>query len=238
VATVNLKDARKANSSAVSREQKFKDRYNMYQGNYRYQAKARLEDIYDKAALIGMDKQLDMTNNVFRSIIDKTSKVYTNGVVREINDQTVADYYDDLRIDQFMTQANKYLNALNDLVVQVVWDEANNRPKMIFRYPHKTRVELDEFGDPKSVEYFVENLEKGKTKWAYWSETEHYYREYATDGSYEKDSLNDDDVNPFGFLPFIFMQKGFRDGTFFDEHAGTDLVETTLDNSMYNTCKN
>jgi hypothetical protein len=238
VATVNLKDARKANSSAVSREQKFKDRYNMYQGNYRYQAKARLEDIYDKAALIGMDKQLDMTNNVFRSIIDKTSKVYTNGVVREINDQTVADYYDDLRIDQFMTQANKYLNALNDLVVQVVWDEANNRPKMIFRYPHKTRVELDEFGDPKSVEYFVENLEKGKTKWAYWSETEHYYREYATDGSYEKDSLNDDDVNPFGFLPFIFMQKGFRDGTFFDEHSGTDLVETTLDNSIYNTFKN
>lgn len=212
----------------------------MYHGNYRDQASNRLREIYSKASDIGMDKQLDMTNNIFRAIVDKTSKVYTNGVVREIADPQIEEYYKDLRIDQFMTQANKYLNAFNDIIVQVVWDAISNKPKLIFRYPHKTRVELNEFDEPVSVEYFVSSVEGDdkKEKWAYWSATEHYYKEYSNDGSHERADINDEGINPFGVLPFIFMQKGFRDGDFFDQYSGTDLVETTLDNSIYNTFKN
>ena len=45
-------------------------------------------------------------------------------------------------------------------------------------------------------------------------------------------------VNPYGVLPFVVMQNGFRDGEFFDEYSGDDLVNITLDNAIYNTFKN
>ena len=77
-------------------------------------------------------------------------------------------------------------------------------------------------------------------KWAYWSKTEHYYKLYKSDGSFTKDSVEDNngDVNPYGVLPFVFMQNGFRDTGFFDEHTGADLSEVTLDMAVYNTFKN
>lgn len=230
------------------RQKRFKARYDMYHGNYKAQAINRLTEIYSKAHIIGMDKQLDMTNNVFRAMVDKTSKVYTNGVVREMDDD-MATIYENLRINHFMTQSNRYLNGLNDLLIQVVWDDNNNVPKLIFRYPHNTRVKVDEFGNPVEVEYFVEVVEGNKksrkkaekadkNRWAYWSATEHYYKDYTSDEDYTVESINDKDENPYGVLPFVFMQKGFRDGVFFDEHSGNDLIETTLDTSIYNTFKN
>lgn len=225
------------------RQKKFERRYNMYHGNYRSQALERLTDIYSKATLIKMDKQLDMSNNVFRTMMDKVSKVYTNGVVREIKDETLAQMYSDLRVNQFMTQADKYRNALNDILVQVVWDDIKNEFKTIFRYPHKTNVKVDEFGNPVEVEYFVDRVkdEDGNeyNRYAYWSNSEHYYKDYdGEEFTIETIEGNEDGVNPYGVLPFVFMQKGFRDGEFFDEYSGTDLIETTLDTSIYNTFKN
>lgn len=237
--TVNLRDAQHTATYSKTRMAVFKDRYDMYSDNYRKLVERRLTEIYSKASLLRMDKQIDMTNNVYKAIVDKISKVYSYGVIREFKDENMEQFYTDSRIDKYMAAANKYVNAFNDLLLQVSWDTDNDKVRFIFRYPHKTRVAVDENNLPVEVEYFVESLDSGE-KWAYWNKYEHYYRIYSKEDDFTIESVpgNKENVNPYGVLPFVFMQNGFRDEEFFNVYSGMDMVEVTLDMAVYNTFKN
>ena len=154
--TVDLRNSEPISGlSTNSKEYIFSNRYNMYNDNYRDQVLKRLTDIYSNAAMLNMDKQLDMTNNVYKTIVNKISRVYSAGVERVFGDEAMETLYTDNRVNKYMNQANRYVNAFNDIVMQVAWDTEGNKPKFIFRYPHKTRVVLDDMGNPKEVEYFV-----------------------------------------------------------------------------------
>lgn len=147
--TVDLKNAGTTSSVKVqTREHIFGNRYNMYNDNYKDQVKKRLLEIYSNAALLNMDKQIDMTNNVYKTIINKISRVYSSGVDREFGDEAMQGVYEQNRIDKYMKQANRYVNAFNDVLMQVAWDSDNGKPRFIFRYPHKTKVRLDANGNP------------------------------------------------------------------------------------------
>ena len=212
----------------------------MFNDNYSKQVNTRLSEIYSKVSSIGMDKQIDLTNNIYKTIIEKVSRVYSFGVDREFKEDSVLiDMYKDARVNKYMKQANIYLNAFNDVLLQVSWDENTLMPSFFFRLPHRTKVSTDNLGNTETVEYFVSSLD-GAEKWAYWSESEHYYKVYSKDGSETKEAIegNEEMVNPYGVLPFVVMQKGFRDGEFFDVYSGDDLINITLDNSIYNTFKN
>lgn len=239
--TVDLKNgAPTGNLFTESREYIFGNRYKMFNDNYRTQVIKRLTDIYSKAADLKMDKQIDMTNNVYKTIVNKISRVYKQGIDREFTDDAMAELYKTSHIDKYMKQANKYVNAFNDILMQVSWDADNGKPRFIFRYPHNTKVVIDDMGNPGEVEYFISIDEKNVEKWAFWSNTEHYYKLYKSDGTFDKQTLdgNENGVNPYDTLPFVFMQNGFRDNTFFDMYTGNDMVEVTLDMAVYNTFKN
>jgi len=137
-----------------------------------------------------------------------------------------------------MTQANRYLNALNDVVLQVGWDDAKAIPRLMLRVPHKTEITYED-GEVKAVSYFVKRLDNKTERWAYWSDTEHYYIE--KEGNISKVVAVDDNpemINPFKKLPFIFMHNGFRDESFFDCYSGDDLTNGTLDLSVHRTFLN
>ena len=222
-----------------SRVEEFKRRYDMFNDNYRYQVVQHLVDIYSKANEIRLDKQLDVTNNIYKTIVEKISRVYSFGTTREFSNDDMIEVYKRLSVDKYMKEANMFVNAYNDILLQVSWNYKTEEPRLIFRYPHKTKVILDEYEDPKEVEYFIEMIDDKYEKWAYWSDEEHYYKIY--DGENHKVEFaegNEEGVNPYGVLPFVFMQNGFRDGTFFDEYTGQDLISITLDNCIYNTFKN
>ena len=222
-----------------TRIEKFTDRYNMLNDNFDYMVHNHLINIYSKANDLKLNKQLDLTNNIYKTIVTKISRVYSFGVNRTFSNETAKELYKELQIDKIMKEANMYVNAFNDVLLQVSWNYKLNKPRLIFRYPHKTKVILDEYDNPKEVEYFVEVMDSKKEKWAYWSEDEHYYKIYDGDKftvEYLED--NEDGRNPYGALPFVFMQNGFRDGLFFDQYSGDDLVYITLDNAVYNTFKN
>jgi len=223
----------------LDRRKRFALRYEMFNDNYYPQVKKHLADIYTKYDVVRLDKQLDMTNNIFKTIVKKISRVYSFGVNRTFTNEDTQMLYEDLQINKIMKEANIFMNAFNDVLLQVSWNYKEDKPRLIFRYPHKTKVELDEYDNPAKVEYYVSSDDKGREKWAYWTETEHYYNIYDKDKvSIEYPEDNENGVNPYGVLPFVFMQKGFRDGYFFDEHSGQDLIHITLDNSIYNTFKN
>jgi len=213
----------------------------MYNDNFEGQVKTHLSAIYTKAGTLRLDKQLDLTNNIFKTIVCKISRAYSFGITREFTDENNEQVYKDLSINKTMKEANRYLNAFNDVLLQVSWDYSTNKPRLIFRLPHKTKVELDEYDRPKEVEYFISKCGDGdkKEKWAYWSATEHYYKIYdGEEVSVEYPEGNEEGTNPYKVLPFVFMQNGFRDGVFFDEYSGDDLAYITLDNSVYSTFKN
>ncbi len=227
--------------SSTDRITKFTKRWDMYNDNYSKQVNMRLSEIYSKVAEIGMDKQIDLTNNIYKTIVEKISRVYNFGINREFGDDSaLTQLYKEARVTKYMKQANMYLNAFNDVLLQVSWDEKTNLPKFHFRLPHRTRVTTDSFGVTETVEYFISSLDDGAEKWAYWSDSEHYYNIYSKTGEVSKVPVdgNEDMVNPYGQLPFVVMQKGFREGEFFDVYSGDDLINITLDNSIYNTFKN
>ena len=224
----------------TNRLNKFSRRYDMYNDNFEGQVKTHLSAIYTKASTLRLDKQLDLTNNIFKTIVCKISRAYSFGITREFTDENNEQVYKDLSINKTMKEANRYLNAFNDVLLQVSWDYSTNKPRLIFRLPHKTKVELDEYDRPKEVEYFISKCGDGdkKEKWAYWSATEHYYKIYdGEEVSVEYPEGNEEGTNPYKVLPFVFMQNGFRDGVFFDEYSGDDLAYITLDNSVYSTFK-
>lgn len=237
--TVDLATNAKIRDVAINRVAKFEMRWNMYNDNYKSQVIRKLREIYSKADLIGLDKQIDLTNNIYKTIIDKISRVYTFGIDRNFADDSFTELYKKARVDKYMKQANRYVNAFNDVLLQVSWSESKEIPMFNFRLPHKTNVVLDDNGDVIEVEYFIEHVKDKGDKWAFWSATEHYYKFYKNN-NFTKETIegNEEGVNPYGVLPFIVMQKGFRDGFFFDEFSGDDLTHITIDNAIYNTFKN
>lgn len=232
-------EAKQYQPKFLTRRQKFDLRYKMLNDDFSSQVRNHLSNIYTKSSEILLDRQMDLTNNILKVICNKISRVYSFGVDRVFDNDNTKALYDDLKINKVMKEANLYVNALNDVLLQVSWNYKENKPRLIFRYPHKTEVTLDEYDNPKEVEYFVEAVDKKKEKWAYWSDSEHYYKIYDGDKvTIEYPQDNEAGINPYGVLPFVFMQNGFRDGYFFDQYSGDDLVYITLDNAVYNTFKN
>ena len=214
------------------------DRYKLYHDNYKDLAVARMLEIYSKANELKLTNQIDLTNNVFKSVIEQISQVYSYGFKRSLENETILDLYKQMNFDSFMIETDKKLNAFNDIVIQVAFDYKRNIPQLIFRYPHRTKVRTDDFLNPIEVEYFVEQVEN-EERWAYWSETEHYYKIYDKQNKYKIVAVTDNDemINPYEKLPFIFLSNGFRDIDFYDINTGSDLVSITLDNSIYQTFK-
>ncbi|MFZ9243192.1 MAG: phage portal protein [Sediminibacterium sp.] len=242
---VNLKDAilgrnQYSTMDLLTREQKFYYRYQMYNDNYKDLVLKRMLEIYPKAYDVLLTAQIDLTNNIFKKIINRISRVYAFGCERTIEDANAQTVYKQLNVDSFMIEADKKLNAFNDLLIHIAWDYKNNKPALMFRYPHATKVEVDSFGNVEEVEYLV-SKEKDQEKWAYWTKDEHYYKVYDKKNKVKIEYVegNENGINPYGILPFVFMNNQFRDsGQFYDEFGGEDLINITLDNSIYSTFKN
>lgn len=224
----------------MDRMKKFKKRFEMYGDNYHDQVENKLGLMYKAMKELKLDIQINDHNNLYKQVINTISNVYSFGVNREFSDNNVQELYDNIRVDKTMTQANRYVNAFNDVILQVSWDFNKDVPTLLLRLPHTTKVDYMA-GDVVSVEYFVEYVgEDEKTeRWAYWSKTEHYYID-KTKGLETKVAIKDNDemVNPLGILPFIFMHNGWRDASFWDTYTGDDLTGGTVDLAIHLTFLN
>lgn len=219
-----------------TREDKFKRRYEMYNDNFRNQVIYKLGQIYRAFKLLNLDVQINDNNNVYKHIVNSISNVYSYGVDRVFDDELASELYSDLRINKVMTQANRFMNAFNDVLVQVSW--ADGKPKIMLRLPHQTEVEYSN-GTLHCVKYFIQMIDEKTEQWAYWSDSEHYYIERK--GGKEKIIAvedNEEMINPFGVLPFVIMHNGWRDESFFDMYTGDDMVNGTIDLAVHLTFLN
>jgi len=224
--------------SDSSRLRKFALRYEMYNDNYRDQVISKLGQIYRAFAQLKLDVQINDNNNIYKQVVNAISNVYSFGVNREFENEDVQELYNQLRIDKTMAQANRYVNAFNDVIIQVSWDFKKEQPKIMLRLPHQTEVEYSQ-GEVKSVAYFVEMTDEKTERWAYWSDEEHYYID-KTNGNEKIVAVEDNEemINPFGVLPFVFLHNGWRDESFWDKYTGDDLTGGTIDMAVHLTFLN
>jgi len=227
-------------TAPTNRLKKFALRYAMYNDNYNNQVISKLGQIYRAFAQLKLDVQINDNNNIYKQVINAISNVYSFGVDREFENEDNQELYNNLRIDKVMSQANRYMNAFNDVLIQVSWDSNKEQPKIMLRLPHQTEVGYNQ-GEVEWVAYFVEMVGKGQDteRWAYWSDTEHYY----VDKQNGEDKIvavedNEEMVNPFGVLPFVYLHNGWRDEDFFDKYTGDDLTGGTIDMAVHLTFLN
>ena len=227
-------------TAPTNRLKKFALRYAMYNDNYNNQVISKLGQIYRAFAQLKLDVQINDNNNIYKQVINAISNVYSFGVNREFENEDNQELYNNLRIDKVMSQANRYMNAFNDVLIQVSWDSNKEQPKIMLRLPHQTEVGYNQ-GEVEWVAFFVEMVGKGQDteRWAYWSDTEHYY----VDKQNGEDKIvavedNEEMVNPFGVLPFVYLHNGWRDEDFFDKYTGDDLTGGTIDMAVHLTFLN
>jgi len=231
-------DIRSIDPNVRNRLEKFKLRYEMYNDNYREQIIYKLGEIYRAFSQLKLDVQINDNYNIYKQVVNAISNVYSFGVEREFENEDVKDLYSKLRINKTMAQANRYLNAFNDLLIQISWDDKKQMPKIMLRLPHNTEVEWEQ-NEVKSVKYFVEMTDQKEELWAYWSNEEHYYiLRGAKQDKIMPVEDNEEMVNPFGVLPFVFMHNGWRDETFWDMFTGDDLTGGTVDMAVHLTFLN
>ena len=226
--------------NGTDRLKKFALRKAMYDDNYNNQVISKLGQIYRAFAQLKLDVQINDNNNIYKQVINATSNVYSFGVDRTFESDDAKDLYNELRIDKTMAQANKYMNAFNDVLVQVSWDSKKEQPKIMLRLPHQTEVGYSQ-GEVEWVAYFVEMTGKDEKteRWAYWSDTEHYYID-KQNGNEKIVAVEDNDemINPFGVLPFVYLHNGWRDESFWDKFTGDDLTGGTIDMAVHLTFLN
>ena len=227
-------------TAPTNRLKKFALRYAMYNDNYNNQVISKLGQIYRAFAQLKLDVQINDNNNIYKQVINAISNVYSFGVNREFENEDNQELYNNLRINKVMSQANRYVNAFNDVLIQVSWDSNKEQPKIMLRLPHQTEVGYNQ-GEVEWVAYFVEMTGKDNDteRWAYWSDTEHYY----VDKQNGEDKIvavedNEEMVNPFGVLPFVYLHNGWRDEDFFDKYTGDDLTGGTIDMAVHLTFLN
>ena len=233
-------DIRSTINSNGSRLVKFQRRYQMYNDNYNDQVVTKLGQIYRAFAQLKLDVQINDNNNIYKQVVNAVSNVYSFGVDRTFESDDAKELYSALRIDKTMAQANRYTNAFNDVLVQVSWDSNKEQPKVMLRLPHLTEVGYNQ-GDVEWVAYFVEMVGKDEKteRWAYWSDTEHYYID-KTNGEDKIVAVEDNEemINPFGVLPFVYLHNGWRDESFWDMYTGDDLTGGTIDMAVHLTFLN
>ena len=226
-----------------TRRAKFLLRYEMYGDNYRDQVEKKLGQIYKTMVELKLNVQINDNNNLYKQVVNAISNVYSFGVTRVFDDTTTQELYEELRVDKIMSQANRYVNAFNDLVLQVSWDAEKQKPKLLLRLPHNTEVVYNN-NAVEAVMYFVSMVGENKSteRWAYWSKDEHYYidkGETETKVAVNTNEAGESDFsNPLGELPFVFMHNGWRDPSFWDKYTGDDLVGGTIDLAVHLTFLN
>jgi hypothetical protein len=189
----------------------------------------------------------NISQNPTKQIIKEISLVYKdhpNRVLltqdKVIQDKTYDEVREYLKLDSLYKQVNRYLNLLNDVLIQVGWDESKQQIKLNIITPAVASV-IQEPNEPEqayAVYYEVEyadseyNVEK---KFIYWDPEYHFLFDEAGNNFAVED--NPEMINPYKILPFVVLHRDQRPGLFWNISEGNDFINGTIGIGTKNTFK-
>ena len=181
---------------------------------YTYNNTAKYIDQYFSGTL---QQEIPIYNvNLTKKLINRISLVYKNAPIRDIEN----DNYFDLTTDKDWKLKNfeRIHNLLGTLAVQVCWEDERIKYNPIINF-----VPIMDPYNPLKPIGITYPLNKSVADWrsteedlfVYWSETEHFM--FDTSGKIIQ--VNDDNLNPYGILPFVFIQPTHMVDEFWNEGA-------------------
>jgi hypothetical protein len=154
--------------------------------------------------------------NLTKKLINRMSLVYKDAPIRDIE----SDKYEDYTIDKNwkMKSFERIHNLLGTLPVQIGWRD----DKFVYNPIINFEPIMDEMNplEPIGLVYVLNKRVADLTAtdediFAYWTKDEHFL--FDTMG--KRIHVNEDDVNPYGILPFVFLQPNHMVDEFFNEGA-------------------
>jgi hypothetical protein len=159
--------------------------------------------------------------NMTKRLIDRISLVYKNKPTRQIEDER----YQDLIIDKDFTlkRIERIHNLLGTIALQVVWNDGkfNYIPRLEFEPVFDYDDPMNPIGIVYPVQRAVDSLSvHGTDEFVYWDKEQHF--KFDSNGKVEK--INEDNVNPYGILPFVFIQPNSQVDEFINVGRGKDIA--------------
>ena len=238
-------------STEEDRIGKFARRKQMLNDNFYAQVVEELGNVMASAEDTGMIDQIDDTNNLFRMVIEELSKVYDNEPTREFstNDadqKTMEELYEGIEVTEILEQSNTYMNAFNDVLVQVGYISDTQEFTLKLRTPENTIVVVDNDLQLEEVYIYGGKTDDDLQVWHGYTKENMFtlYVESANEvlGHVKDDrkplNKGGDTSNPLGFLPFVSIHKGYRDDSFWQMYRGDDLVKGNIQVSIKLTILN
>ena len=154
--------------------------------------------------------------NLTKKLINRISLVYKDAPIRDVENDSYYEYTADK--DFKMKSFERIHNLLGTIAVHICWEDGQ------FRYnPIMNFVPVMDPYDPLKPVGITYPLNKATADWrnteediyVYWSATEHY----MFDSAGKKISVNEDNANPYGILPFVFIQPNHMVDEFWNEGA-------------------
>jgi len=162
------------------------------------------------------------TVNMAKRLIDRISLVYKNNPDRNVQDER----YQDLVIDKDFTlkRIERIHNLLGTVALQVVWNEEgkfNYIPRLEFEPIFEKGDPMNPIGIVYPVQRRVDSLSQhDEDEFVYWDSEQHF----RFDSNGKVISINEGDINPYGVLPFVFIQPNTQIDEFLNTGRGKDIV--------------
>ena len=154
--------------------------------------------------------------NLTKKLINRISLVYKDAPIRDVENDSYYELTQDK--DWRMKSFERIHNLLGTVAIHIAWEDGK------FKYnPVMNFVPIMDPYDPLKPIGVTYPLNKATGDWrqtkedifVYWSAEEHYMFDSA--GSIIK--VNEDNVNPYGVLPFVFVQPTHMVDEFWNEGA-------------------
>jgi len=213
------------------------NKIHMLDDDYLDLVRNRLRKYLSRESWEKMDCYSQTTINAFADIITQLSEIYLDDPVREfsINEKTkskkieeIEEIYKKAKINQTMDRVNNYMNAVNDVILHPVVRDGNLEVDILT--PNVIRIVEREDDPTKPWAVLIEKKPKDilsiNKEWVVWTDTEHYLLD--KNGNITAIEGNEEMINPYGILPFVFIHKKKSDGGFWNETAGEDLYQCTI----------
>ncbi|OQY13965.1 MAG: hypothetical protein B6I31_00025 [Desulfobacteraceae bacterium 4572_19] len=224
------------------RKQKAGERLAIYNDDWEDILRNKLSSLFVKENFDNINLNIDISENVLKNIIDQISLVYKESANRTTEPESkeynnIKDYID---IDTKFKMLNAYTNLLNDMIIQVAWDYEKEQVKLILITPAVASVVQNELNqnEATAVYYDVESADseyEDDKKIIYWDSENHFVID--KDGNHIINEENQEEVNPYGILPFVFIHKKQIPGLFWNPVNGNDMVNGTINTGIKNTEK-
>ena len=160
------------------------------------------------------------TVNMTRRLVDRISLCYKDAPVRSADDEKYSEFTEDK--DFTLKRVERIHNLLGTIALQVSWRD--NKLVYIPRFNFEPVFNPDDPMNPIGIVYPAQKTtdsmyQTQEDEFIYWDSDRHF--RFDINGNVIH--INEEDVNPYGVLPFVFIQPNHQIDEFMNDGNAQDI---------------